>query len=217
MLKRFGLGFAVGYVVGARSGRQGYEQLADAGHRLLEVPWVKDLVSSGEERARDAGERIVDAVRDFAGGGDHQSKSKTATAAIDETETTAVGTETTAIGTVTTAIGTASTGTETDELDDTVRARAETSTEAAPDDRRKQEHAADRADRGHEQRPRPRSGRGGGGHRPRERSRGGRDRDREDRDRDRDDRRRERSRGRGAKRSNLSRMASAALERGRAD
>src|SRR5579862_4443522 len=64
MLKRFGLGFVVGYVVGSRSGENTYEQVLELGRKLLELPVVKDLLSEGQERAKDVGRRVTTAVRD---------------------------------------------------------------------------------------------------------------------------------------------------------
>lgn len=87
MLKRFGLGFAVGYVVGARSGRNRYEQLIGAGQQLLEVPWVKDLVAAGRDRASEARERIVGAVRDAGGGSSRNETTATTEADTSEDDT----------------------------------------------------------------------------------------------------------------------------------
>lgn len=69
MFKRFSVGFAVGYVLGAREGRERYEEITALGERALEVPWVNhvagavvDLVktanahrSEGKGRNRDRG------------------------------------------------------------------------------------------------------------------------------------------------------------------
>lgn len=63
MVKRFTMGFVCGYLVGARSGRERYDQLADVGRKVMDIPAVRDVVSSGQDRARDLGQRVVEAVQ----------------------------------------------------------------------------------------------------------------------------------------------------------
>jgi hypothetical protein len=63
MIKRFGLGFAIGYVVGARTGQDRYDQLVAAGRKVLDIPAVRDAVAQGEDRARQAGRRVLSSVR----------------------------------------------------------------------------------------------------------------------------------------------------------
>lgn len=68
MLKRFGLGFAIGYVLGARGGDRHYEQITAAARRVGELPGVRDLVADGPGSARDAGRRLMETLRDRFGG-----------------------------------------------------------------------------------------------------------------------------------------------------
>jgi hypothetical protein len=233
MLKRFGLGFAVGYFVGARSGRQAYERLADVGQRLLEVPWVEDLVDSGRDRAREASERIVDVVREGSGG--HRG-TQTAGSETDEFETTARSTASAETGTADEAdaedtdtedtedtqtgedIATEDTGTEdtVDEGTSQAAGGTETGTETEkasdhPSNGRRpgREHRGDASGRRH--------GQGGGGKAADARGRNDRKVNRRseaqgDRHRSRRD-----QGGRSSKKSNLARVASAAIERGRTD
>ncbi len=66
MLKRFGLGFGIGYILGARGGEKRYAQLASAGQRLADAPVLKDLVERTPEVARDTFDRMVEAVKERA-------------------------------------------------------------------------------------------------------------------------------------------------------
>lgn len=56
----YALAFGIGYVLGARAGRERYEQLRDAAERFQSDPRVQDAVHKAEELAEDA----VQAVRD---------------------------------------------------------------------------------------------------------------------------------------------------------
>ncbi len=56
----YALAFGIGYVLGARAGRERYEQLRDAAERFQSDPRVQDAVHKSEELAEDA----VQAVRD---------------------------------------------------------------------------------------------------------------------------------------------------------
>lgn len=67
MVKRFGVGFVCGYLLGARSGRERYDQLAEAGRRFMDLPVVRDVMGSGEDRLRELGHRVADTVRDAFG------------------------------------------------------------------------------------------------------------------------------------------------------
>ena len=66
MLKRFGLGFGIGYVLGARAGEKRYAQLGSAGQRLAQAPVVKDLVERAPKVARDTFDHLMEAVKDRA-------------------------------------------------------------------------------------------------------------------------------------------------------
>lgn len=67
---KFGIvvGLAVGYVLGARAGREQYERICAGASRLREVPIVAaPLDKAGEkisEIVRDQGERVTDKVAD---------------------------------------------------------------------------------------------------------------------------------------------------------
>ena len=56
----YALAFGIGYVLGARAGRERYEQLRDAAERFQSDPRVQDAVHKAEAFAEDA----VHAVRD---------------------------------------------------------------------------------------------------------------------------------------------------------
>ncbi|MEV1006152.1 hypothetical protein [Streptomyces sp. NPDC049881] len=60
-------GAAVGYVLGARAGRERYEQLRLAARRLAENPAVRNSVDSAAQTGRQAAARAAGAVADRAG------------------------------------------------------------------------------------------------------------------------------------------------------
>lgn len=62
MLKRFGLGFAVGYVLGARAGNERYEKLVSNGSRLADKLGVSDAMRDLPSTVREA----FDEVREVA-------------------------------------------------------------------------------------------------------------------------------------------------------
>lgn len=78
MAKRFMIGFATGYVLGARAGEKRYHQIAGVAQRVLDLPVVErlldagrdladdrlhELVSGAERRVRDAGSGITGGAR----------------------------------------------------------------------------------------------------------------------------------------------------------
>lgn len=70
MFKRFSAGFAAGYVLGARAGRERYEQITEAANRATELP----LIGAAAERASELftvenGSRLVRSLIERAGYG----------------------------------------------------------------------------------------------------------------------------------------------------
>lgn len=66
MFKRFTLGVAVGYVLGARAGQKRYEQITDLAERAMQLPWVERLADSGRTIAEDQGHRVLSSLRERA-------------------------------------------------------------------------------------------------------------------------------------------------------
>ncbi|GAA3888079.1 hypothetical protein [Streptomyces sedi] len=60
-------GVAVGYVLGARAGRERYEQLSTAAERLRANPAVRNSVDSAAQAGRQAAARAAGVVADRAG------------------------------------------------------------------------------------------------------------------------------------------------------
>ncbi|MGP3970787.1 hypothetical protein [Streptomyces sp. 6N223] len=60
-------GLAIGYVLGARAGRERYEQLKEAAQRLSEKPAVRNTVDSAAQSGWQAASRAAGAVADRAG------------------------------------------------------------------------------------------------------------------------------------------------------
>ncbi|KAB8170880.1 YtxH domain-containing protein [Streptomyces sp. 3MP-14] len=60
-------GVAVGYVLGARAGRERYEQLAAAAERLRTNPAVRNSVDSAAHAGRQAAAKAAEVVADRAG------------------------------------------------------------------------------------------------------------------------------------------------------
>jgi hypothetical protein len=62
---------AVGYVLGARAGRERYDQIAYQAQRLWTNPKVQQVASEAQDRAREAApivaEKAVDAAKQAAG------------------------------------------------------------------------------------------------------------------------------------------------------
>lgn len=70
MPKRFLLGFATGYVLGARAGRKRYEQLTKLAERVMSLPFVDQLVGAGREVAGDRVHQLITAVGQHGDSGD---------------------------------------------------------------------------------------------------------------------------------------------------
>ncbi|PYC73887.1 hypothetical protein C7C46_24975 [Streptomyces tateyamensis] len=63
----FMMGAAAGYVLGARAGRQRYEQIAAAAQRVAANPRVQDATQRARESAGHAAGRAVEVVTDKVG------------------------------------------------------------------------------------------------------------------------------------------------------
>ncbi|MDX3075747.1 YtxH domain-containing protein [Streptomyces sp. NPDC058691] len=55
-------GVAVGYVLGARAGRERYEQLRKSAQRIAQNPAVRNTVETAGQTGREAAVKAVDAV-----------------------------------------------------------------------------------------------------------------------------------------------------------
>ncbi len=60
---------AIGYVLGAKAGRERYEQIADSAQRLRQNPKVQQKVEEVKVKAQDAAGSAMDKVKEQAGGG----------------------------------------------------------------------------------------------------------------------------------------------------
>jgi hypothetical protein len=58
------LGVAVGYVLGARAGRERYEQMAASAHEMMDKPQVKRVIESAPETARARVEQLANKAAD---------------------------------------------------------------------------------------------------------------------------------------------------------
>ena len=58
------LGFAVGYVLGTKAGRQRYQQITDLAHRVAGDPRVQDAVETVKAEAATAAATVKQAVED---------------------------------------------------------------------------------------------------------------------------------------------------------
>lgn len=63
----FVTGLAVGYVIGARAGRERYEQLRRSAQRIAENPAVRNTVESVTQNGRVAATKAAHAVTDRVG------------------------------------------------------------------------------------------------------------------------------------------------------
>lgn len=63
MFKRFSMGFAAGYVMGARAGQKRYEQIADLAERALDLPVVDRLTQQASQLlTAEHGRQVVETV-----------------------------------------------------------------------------------------------------------------------------------------------------------
>ncbi|GAB3127307.1 YtxH domain-containing protein [Streptomyces calidiresistens] len=60
-------GAAVGYVLGARAGRQRYEQIAEAARRVQRNPTVRNGLDTAAQAGRQAASRTAGVIADRAG------------------------------------------------------------------------------------------------------------------------------------------------------
>jgi SLT domain-containing protein len=60
---------AVGYVLGAKAGRERYEQIAEQARKLRSNPTVQEKVDQAKHAAKDAADSAVDKAREQAHGG----------------------------------------------------------------------------------------------------------------------------------------------------
>ncbi len=71
------IGFAAGYVLGARSGRERYEQIVDRAERLWRQPTVQSTVQSATDQAQqvvhDAAATATQVVKDKVGSDSQES------------------------------------------------------------------------------------------------------------------------------------------------
>jgi hypothetical protein len=95
-------GLAVGYVLGARRGREGYDKLKRQASETWRSPNVQRTVSSAQQFAKDKIPVVGDAISDAV-----KKVNDAATESAGTTGTTGTGTT----GTGTTATGTTGTGT----------------------------------------------------------------------------------------------------------
>lgn len=61
---------AVGYVLGAKAGRERYEQIAQSAQKLRNNPTVQQKVEEAKHVAKDAAEQATEKVRGHTGGSD---------------------------------------------------------------------------------------------------------------------------------------------------
>ncbi len=81
---------AVGYVLGAKAGRERYEQIAAQAQKLRQNPTVQQKVDEAKTRAHDAADTAVDKAKEKAGSGDASTPAGTQPAATS-TPTGATG------------------------------------------------------------------------------------------------------------------------------
>jgi hypothetical protein len=60
---------AVGYVLGAKAGRERYEQIAEQARKLRTNPTVQEKVDHAKHMAKDAADTAVEKAKEQAGGG----------------------------------------------------------------------------------------------------------------------------------------------------
>ena len=60
------IGFAAGYVLGSRAGRERYEQIADGARKFMGNPTVQSAASKAQETVATQAPVVADAVKDKA-------------------------------------------------------------------------------------------------------------------------------------------------------
>ena len=60
------VGMAIGYVLGARAGRESYDRIAEAAHRFWSSPRVQKQVNSAEDFVKDKAPDVADFLADGA-------------------------------------------------------------------------------------------------------------------------------------------------------
>ena len=63
----FATGVAVGYVLGTRAGRERYEKLRQAAHKVAENPAVRNVTESAAQSGREAASKAAGVVTDKVG------------------------------------------------------------------------------------------------------------------------------------------------------
>jgi hypothetical protein len=67
VFKRFTVGLAVGYVLGARAGQKRYQQITAIADRVMELPAVARFAEDGRTMASESGRRLMDSLKGRAG------------------------------------------------------------------------------------------------------------------------------------------------------
>jgi alpha-D-ribose 1-methylphosphonate 5-triphosphate diphosphatase PhnM len=88
------LGVAVGYVLGARAGRERYEQIAASARQIMDKPQVKRVVESAPETAQARVEQLANKAADAV----HQAADRVAPHDDDSAEPPAAGSSQPAAG-----------------------------------------------------------------------------------------------------------------------
>jgi hypothetical protein len=63
LFSRFSLGFGLGYVVGARAGRERYEEIVGWWNSFVGNPNIRQVAQRGRELVTEAGEQVVDRIQ----------------------------------------------------------------------------------------------------------------------------------------------------------
>ncbi|MDP8957587.1 MAG: hypothetical protein M3N24_11670 [Actinomycetota bacterium] len=67
IFNRFTIGFGAGYVLGARAGRERYEQIVELWNRVTGNPTVRQAAERGKAAVEDAGSKVVTAIQERRG------------------------------------------------------------------------------------------------------------------------------------------------------
>lgn len=73
-----GLAFAAGYVVGARAGRDRYEQIRASAQKVAENPKVQAAAGAAKEKAGEVAGSVADTAKEKAGDAIGSAKEKAA-------------------------------------------------------------------------------------------------------------------------------------------